>query len=142
MNIGVIGAGAWGTALAQVLARDGRPVRLWAREADVVTSINTAHENRIFLPGIPLDPAIWATGSLAELAECAALLLLLGALWLALDRLRSGVQTSAPADNWRASDAATEAKARELGMWPARRGESMQNFRDRIAMALKDRGQA
>ena len=41
MNIGVIGAGAWGTALAQVLARDGRPVRLWAREADVVTSINT-----------------------------------------------------------------------------------------------------
>ncbi|MFO1240521.1 MAG: NAD(P)H-dependent glycerol-3-phosphate dehydrogenase [Sphingomonadaceae bacterium] len=75
MNIGVIGAGAWGTALAQVLARDGRPVRLWAREADVVTSINTAHENRIFLPGIPLDPAIWATGSLAELAECEALLL-------------------------------------------------------------------
>ena len=74
--------------------------------------------------------------------EVPLLLLLLGALWLALDRLRSGVQTSAPADNWRASDAATEAKARELGMWPARRGESMQNFRDRIAMALKDRGQA
>ncbi len=74
--------------------------------------------------------------------EVPLLLLLLGALWLALDRLRSGVQTSAPADNWRTSDAATEAKARELGMWPARLGESMPSFRDRIAMALKDRGQA
>ncbi len=75
MNIGVIGAGAWGTALAQVLAREGRPVALWAREADVVASINDAHENRIFLPGISLDPAIRATDSLVALSDCEALLL-------------------------------------------------------------------
>ena len=75
MNIGVIGAGAWGTALAQVLAREGRPVALWAREADVVASINDAHVNRIFLPGISLDPAIRATDSLVALSDCEALLL-------------------------------------------------------------------
>jgi glycerol-3-phosphate dehydrogenase (NAD(P)+) len=95
MNIGVIGAGAWGTALAQVLARDGQPVTLWAREADVVASINTAHENRIFLPGIPLDPEIRATGSLAELAECAALLLVTPAQHLRaiLAQLQPGPRT-------------------------------------------------
>lgn len=73
-TIGVIGAGAWGTALAQVMASDRRAVRLWAREAEVVASINASHENRLFLPGIPLAPAICATGSLADLAGCAALL--------------------------------------------------------------------
>jgi len=95
MNIGVIGAGAWGTALAQVLARDGQPVTLWAREADVVASINTVHENRIFLPGIPLDPEIRATGSLAELAECAALLLVTPAQHLRaiLAQLQPGPRT-------------------------------------------------
>ena len=75
MNVGVIGAGAWGTALAQVLAGDGRPVALWAREADVVASINDAHVNTTFLPDTPLDPAIRATDSLAALSDCEALLL-------------------------------------------------------------------
>lgn len=95
MNIGVIGAGAWGTALAQVLARDGQPVTLWAREADVVASINTVRENRIFLPGIPLCPEIRATGSLAELTECAALLLVTPAQHLRaiLAQLQPGPRT-------------------------------------------------
>lgn len=75
MNIGVIGAGAWGTALAQVLAGTGKPVTLWAREPDVVASINEFHENRAFLPGVPLDPAIRATGSLDALSDCEALLI-------------------------------------------------------------------
>ncbi|MDB5426817.1 MAG: hypothetical protein JWR43_792, partial [Phenylobacterium sp.] len=65
---GVIGGGAWGTALAQVCARAALETTLWAREADVVASVNTSHENTSFLPGIDLDPAIRATGDLAELA--------------------------------------------------------------------------
>lgn len=73
MRIGVIGGGAWGTALAQVASRGGE-VLLWAREAEVVASINAAHENAVFLAGIALSPAIRATGDLAELAEMDALL--------------------------------------------------------------------
>jgi glycerol-3-phosphate dehydrogenase (NAD(P)+) len=74
MKIGVIGGGAWGTALAQVAARGDAPVLLWAREPEVVESINTAHENRAFLAGVPLSPSIRATGSLGDLAGCEALL--------------------------------------------------------------------
>jgi glycerol-3-phosphate dehydrogenase (NAD(P)+) len=66
---GVIGGGAWGTALAQVCARAGRQVTLWAREPEVVEAINTAHENAAFLKGVPLDPLIRATGEMADLAD-------------------------------------------------------------------------
>jgi glycerol-3-phosphate dehydrogenase (NAD(P)+) len=72
-RVGVIGGGAWGTALAQVAAEGGETL-LWAREPEVVESVNAAHENRLFLPGIPLDPTIHATGDLSELAGCDALL--------------------------------------------------------------------
>ena len=65
---GVIGGGAWGTALAQVSARAGREVTLWAGEPEVVGAINTRHENAVFLPGLPLDPLIRATADLADLA--------------------------------------------------------------------------
>ena len=58
MRIGVIGAGAWGTALAQIAAADGEPWLIWARESEVANAINLAHENRVFLPGIPLSPSI------------------------------------------------------------------------------------
>lgn len=75
MKTGVIGAGAWGTALAQVLAGDGREVMLWAREPEVVASINDAHENGMFLAGIPLAPMVRATGDLSDLSDCEALLL-------------------------------------------------------------------
>jgi glycerol-3-phosphate dehydrogenase (NAD(P)+) len=54
--------------LAQVCARAGLEVTLWAREADVVAGVNVSHENTSFLPGVDLDPAIRATGDLAELA--------------------------------------------------------------------------
>ena len=73
-RIGVIGGGAWGTALAQVAASDGEETMIWAREPEVVESINTAHENSVFLRGIPLNPAIRATGWLGDLSECGALL--------------------------------------------------------------------
>ena len=74
MRIGVIGGGAWGTALAQVAAANGEPVLLWAREHHVVTSINDAHENVDFLPGIALSRSIRATERLEDLAVSDALL--------------------------------------------------------------------
>lgn len=79
MRIGIVGAGAWGTALAQVAARGGQPVTLWAREPEVAAAINDRHENPVFLPGIPLDPAIRATGSLGALADAEALLVVVPA---------------------------------------------------------------
>jgi glycerol-3-phosphate dehydrogenase (NAD(P)+) len=74
MRIGVIGGGAWGTALASVAARDGEKVLLWAREPEVVETINAAHENPLFLAGVPLPASIEATGKIGDLAECEALL--------------------------------------------------------------------
>ncbi len=74
-SIGVIGAGAWGTALAQVAAAEGETVLLWAREPDVVAAINDTHENRTFLTGVPLSRSIRATGTIGDLAKCDALLL-------------------------------------------------------------------
>ena len=67
---GVIGAGAWGTALAQVCARAGLAVTLQAREAEVIDSIAARRVNEAFLPGVELDPAIRATSDVAELAGC------------------------------------------------------------------------
>ena len=71
-RLGVIGGGAWGTALAQVCASGGRETLLWAREKDVVESVNTTHENKLFLPGIPLSRAIRATEDLGDLEGCDA----------------------------------------------------------------------
>lgn len=78
MRIGVIGGGAWGTALAQMLVRD-EPVPIWAREPDVVASINNAHENRRFLADVMLSPLVRATGDMADLAMCDALLVVVPA---------------------------------------------------------------
>ena len=62
----VIGAGAGGTALADLLARNGHDVALWAFEPDVVESINVRHENTRFLAGATLSPALRATGDFAD----------------------------------------------------------------------------
>lgn len=62
----VIGAGAWGTALASVLAGNDHDVVLWARESDVVESINSRHVNDRFLAGHSLDPRLRATGAVAD----------------------------------------------------------------------------
>jgi glycerol-3-phosphate dehydrogenase (NAD(P)+) len=59
-RIGVLGAGSWGTALADLLARKGHVVRIWAREAEVVASINREHENQLFLTGHGLAPSLVA----------------------------------------------------------------------------------
>ena len=68
-SIGIIGGGAWGTALAQALRQAGRSVRLWAREADVADEINARHANTAFLPGVALDAGIAATTELADIAR-------------------------------------------------------------------------
>jgi glycerol-3-phosphate dehydrogenase (NAD(P)+) len=74
-TIGVIGAGAWGTALAQSAAQAGRSVKIWAYEAEVVEAINTAHENTVFLPGAPLNPAITASSDPSDLSDSDAFLM-------------------------------------------------------------------
>jgi glycerol-3-phosphate dehydrogenase (NAD(P)+) len=72
VKLGVIGGGAWGTALAQVASAGGRETLLWALEEGVVQSVNRNHENALFLAGVPLSPAIRATANLAELGACDA----------------------------------------------------------------------
>jgi glycerol-3-phosphate dehydrogenase (NAD(P)+) len=74
-SFGVIGGGAWGTALAQTLRLAGRDVVLWAREAETVDDINTRHVNRTFLPGVTLDAALTATSALKDVARADALLM-------------------------------------------------------------------
>lgn len=67
--VGVLGAGAWGTALAQMLASDGRHVLIWALESDVVEEINSAHRNSTYLPTARLSDTIRATDNLGEFNE-------------------------------------------------------------------------
>ncbi|OZA92219.1 MAG: glycerol-3-phosphate dehydrogenase [Erythrobacter sp. 34-65-8] len=73
-RVGVIGAGAWGTALAQMLASDGREVILWALEAELVEAINRDRRNPLYLPSAELADTIKATGDLADLAACQTVL--------------------------------------------------------------------
>ncbi|MEO7602211.1 MAG: NAD(P)H-dependent glycerol-3-phosphate dehydrogenase [Sphingomicrobium sp.] len=72
MKIGVVGGGAWGTALAQVAAFGGRDTLLWAIEDEVVSAINAIHENPVYLKGCKLDPAVRATASFSDLGDCDA----------------------------------------------------------------------
>ena len=70
-------------ALAQLAAADGEPVLLWAREPEVISAVNLAHENRMFLPGIPLSPSIEATTDLGRMDSCDALLVVAPAQYVA-----------------------------------------------------------
>lgn len=65
-HIAVIGAGSWGTTLADLLAKKGDRVRLWAYEKELVREINNGRENGLFLPGIRLSPRIECTADLSE----------------------------------------------------------------------------
>jgi glycerol-3-phosphate dehydrogenase (NAD(P)+) len=94
-TIGVIGGGAWGTALAQVAARAGGEVILWAREPEVAESVTADRENALFLPGVKLDQAIRATTDMAALAGAA--------IWLAVP----------PAQHMRSTLAALKPHARD-----------------------------
>ncbi len=94
-TIGVIGAGAWGTALAQMLASDGREVLLWAFEPEVVAAINSDRRNPLYLPSATLASTIRATGDLAEFAVLDSLLVVTPAQ--VLGRVLSGL-TRPPRD--------------------------------------------
>ena len=74
-RLGVIGAGAWGTALAQVFAGEKSPTLLWTRNDGLVQSINSDHRNRRYLPAIELSGSVRATGRLAEMVDRSVLLL-------------------------------------------------------------------
>jgi glycerol-3-phosphate dehydrogenase (NAD(P)+) len=79
----VIGAGAWGTALALVAGRAGRQAILWAREREVVEAILKRRENTLFLPGVPLDPPFAVTDEFhAALEEVEAAILAVPAQYL------------------------------------------------------------
>lgn len=71
-KLAVIGGGAWGTALAQVVSTGGRETILWAMEDDVVAAVNRIHENPVYLKGLKLNPAIRATSSFSDLADADA----------------------------------------------------------------------
>jgi glycerol-3-phosphate dehydrogenase (NAD(P)+) len=71
-KIGILGGGAWGTALAQVASAGGRDTLLWAIEDQVADAINDHHENELFLPGVPLNPAIRSTTHITDLGGCDA----------------------------------------------------------------------
>jgi glycerol-3-phosphate dehydrogenase (NAD(P)+) len=73
MQCAVLGGGAWGTALAHMLAQGGHDVRLWAREPDVVEHVNRTHANPRFLPGAMLDAGVRAGSEMADVvagADC------------------------------------------------------------------------
>ena len=76
MRCAVVGAGAWGTALAAVLARNGERVALWAREREVVESVNAGRVNAMFLPDIELPRGVRADGDLAAVLDGAELVVL------------------------------------------------------------------
>jgi glycerol-3-phosphate dehydrogenase (NAD(P)+) len=97
-HIGVVGAGAWGTALAIAAARAGRRVTLWAREPEVVQSIATGHRNEMFLPGVELPSSVSATDDLADVARAGALLLVTPAQHVraTLKAFSSGLRPAVP----------------------------------------------
>lgn len=74
-KVGIIGGGAWGTALATVAQRAGSDAVIWAREKEVVQGINQDHENPVFLKGIKLRPSIRATGKFSDCFDASLLLI-------------------------------------------------------------------
>ncbi len=78
-RVAVLGGGSWGTALAQAVSQANHEVVLWARDQGLVDEINAGHENPRYLPGMPLDPGIRATGDLASASACEILLLVVPA---------------------------------------------------------------
>jgi len=72
--IGIVGGGAWGTALAQVLALGGSDVLLWSRNAEVVEAINTRRENPAYLPDVILSDGLRATVDPAQMTQAGMLL--------------------------------------------------------------------
>lgn len=90
MRCAVVGGGAWGTALADLLVRGGHEARLWARESDVVEQVNTTHANPRFLPGVMLSRGVCATDSIHEALDGAGLVVYVAPSHVLRDVVRSG----------------------------------------------------
>jgi glycerol-3-phosphate dehydrogenase (NAD(P)+) len=97
-KISVIGAGAWGTALAEVISRQGNEVNLWAREGDVVKSINTSNTNDLYLPNIKLSKLIIAQNNITDVLNCDLLLMVTPAQFMRpiLNSLKSCLNEEVP----------------------------------------------
>ena len=74
-SVGIVGAGAWGTALAITSRRAGRDVLIWGYEPETLAGLKQKHRNETYLPGVKLDPSIEATARLNEVANCDLLLM-------------------------------------------------------------------
>ena len=75
-HLAVVNAGGWGTALSVLLANAGHQVRLWCRRAELADEIAQCHENRVYLPGVTVPPAVQTTSSIAEAIVGASAVLL------------------------------------------------------------------
>jgi glycerol-3-phosphate dehydrogenase (NAD(P)+) len=96
MNCAVIGAGAWGTALANVLAANGHSVVLWAREPDVVEAVNGSRENPRFLPGVCIGDGVRATGTIDDALGDAEIVTYVAPSHALRDVAASGVGSTRP----------------------------------------------
>ncbi len=96
MRCAVIGAGAWGTAIADRIGRNGHAVRLWAREEDVVQSVNTEHVNHHFLAGASLSPNVVATSDMAHALSDAVLVIYAAPSHVLRTVVRAGAAHIAP----------------------------------------------
>jgi glycerol-3-phosphate dehydrogenase (NAD(P)+) len=74
VQIAVVGGGSWGTTLADLLARQGHAIALWAREPEVVASVNARHTNDLFLPNAPLHEGVTARATIAAAVTDAELI--------------------------------------------------------------------
>src|SRR4249920_3781677 len=97
-SVGIVGGGAWGTALAVSARRAGRDVMLWAYEPETIAEINQQHRNALYLPGVALDSAIKATAKLNEVAACDLVLMVTPAqeLRAIADELAPHMRTDQP----------------------------------------------
>ncbi|NYF31113.1 NAD(P)H-dependent glycerol-3-phosphate dehydrogenase [Sphingopyxis sp. JAI108] len=75
LKVGLLGGGSWGTTVAALVSRNA-PITLWARDAGTVGDINTHNENRKYLPGIKLPPALRATHDMADVVAGADVLVM------------------------------------------------------------------
>ncbi|MEI6352228.1 MAG: NAD(P)H-dependent glycerol-3-phosphate dehydrogenase [Verrucomicrobiota bacterium] len=73
-NIGVVGAGGWGTALANLMASKGLPITLWGYEAPHVEELRATRENKLFLPGVRLQDSVTPVSEMEAVADCDLLL--------------------------------------------------------------------
>ena len=87
-KIGILGAGAWGTAIACALARSGHRVMLWSRSPEVCASINTGHINNKYLPNYTLPPSISASSDMQEVCCGTAVLFLASPSLYLMDTIR------------------------------------------------------